>query len=439
MKNITNTCDTAGDFKKESIEKGYLRSKEKSTIGSQKGNEFSSEYSKGGNNEHNEKKVLGFIVKSDRCSKNRKKEDIKMKLSPKKKSSKQAKHRSRCSSIVRRTMVANAQSAIDQATKSVNDGINASRAAKRAHIKQVAAEVARIREDWRFEKETANEFLAEADKTRRVMLDLRSQIYSKYAQSKVDKERTDLQERLNALDKEIEFKSQVFVEHKKKVKEDEDKRRRISVAVRTKIRKERRENESKIYLETIQEQHEKLEHKWAGERDAEEYKKKCEQEKRESLAFRNADGRRQRQEEEERIAEARLAEHQSLEHKWAGERDAEEYKKKCEQEKRESLAFRWREHSYHIEVMKELANLMKEKENESLVLKWAAQDDVKEYLKDQAEERRKSLSWRNQEAKRHRELEEKRKSEDIEEKHAAETLKALCKFLHSILIRRSSE
>ena len=89
--------------------------------------------------------------------------------------------------------------------------------------------------------------------------------------------------------------------------------------------------------------------------------------------------------------------------------------------------------------MKELANLMKEKENESLVLKWAAQDDVKEYLKDQAEERRKSLSWRNQEAKRHRELEEKRKSEDIEEKHAAETLKALCKFLHSILIRRSSE
>jgi hypothetical protein len=431
LKNITNTCEPFRELKNEAIVKVHYSSRPKESVGSQKTNEFCDEYPKDGNRSH-EKLTSGFTWNSDAGSKDKKKVDcIRTKMSPIKKSGKQVKYRSRCSSLIRQTMAAKAQSAIEQATKSVNDGINASRAAKRAHIKQVAAEVARIREDWRFEKETASDFFAEADKTRREMLDLRSQIYSKYAQSKVDKDRSDLELRLNDIDKEIEFKSKVFVEHKKKLKENEEKRRRISVAVRTKIRKERKDKECKMQLETIEEQHNKLEHKWAGERDAEEYKKKCEQERRESFAFRNAVGRHQRQEEEERSAAERLAEHQSLEHKWAGERDAEEYKKKCEKERRESLAFRWREHSYHLDVMKELTSIMKEKESESLVLQWAAQDDVKQYLKDQDEERRKSFAWRNQEGKRHRELEETWKSEEIERKNAAEKLKSLCKFLTS--------
>jgi len=50
------------------------------------------------------------------------------------------------------------------------------------------------------------------------------------------------------------------------------------------------------------EQHDSYELKWAGENDTEEYKKKCEKHRRESFAFRNAEGVRQRLEKEENDA-----------------------------------------------------------------------------------------------------------------------------------------
>ena len=67
--------------------------------------------------------------------------------------------------------------------------------------------------------------------------------------------------------------------------------------------------------------------------------------------------------------------------------------------------------------MEELKCLAKEQENESFVLKWAAQDDVKEYLERCAEERRKSLAFRNKEGKRHRDLEEQWRLEELEKAH----------------------
>ena len=87
-------------------------------------------------------------------------------------------------------------------------------------------------------------------------------------------------------------------------------------------------------------EHESYELKWAGERDADDYEKQMAQERRESLAFRNAEGRRIRDVEQTMKADDWTSEHESYELKWAGERDADDYKKQMAAERRDSLAFR---------------------------------------------------------------------------------------------------
>lgn len=456
------------------------------------------------------------------------------KSSPVKRHVTKSKFRSNASSVARKNQVSRAQNAIKLATESVNQTLNASRVAKIDHHRNVAAEVSRLRDQWLAEKEEAARFYSEVESTKREMLQLRSQLATQYAQNKADSERNRLQQRLNELDKEIQFKSDVYVQHKQKLKEDVDSRRRMSSQLKARFWNERRMNTAKIEMERIQEEHERLEHKWAGERDAEEYKlrcmrerresfafrnaegrrqrmeeeerralelvaehkryelkwaaekdaeeylnkcqmerresfafrnaygrrqrmeeqerrakekmeehmrlelkwegerdaeeyrKQCERERRESFAFRNAEGRRQRIEEEERRAKEQLEEHLRLEYKWDGERDAEDYRKRCEKARRESLAFRGQEVVRHRAVMEELRLIAKEKEHESYVLKWAAQDDVKEYLGKVAEERRKSLAFRNQEGKRHRDLEEIWKCEELERQHELELTRSAC-------------
>ena len=321
------------------------------------------------------------------------------------------------SSNSRRMKASEAQNAIIKATESVNETLNASRAAKQDHFNHVSNEVSKLRAEWLAEKEEASKFYADMEKTKREMLDLRSQLSTQYAQNKAENDRMRLQKRLNDIDREIKFKSDVYVEHKKKLKDSADKRRRMSTALKKKIFVEKMEATERIRLENLIEEHERLELKWEGERDAEEYKKKCEEERRQSLAFRGRETVRQRMEEEERKVQDLNNRHNSYELKWDGERDAEEYKKKCEEERRQSLAFRGREHVRHRAVMEELKCLAKEQENESFVLKWAAQDDVKEYLERCAEERRKSLAFRNKEGKRHRDLEEQWRLEELEKAH----------------------
>jgi hypothetical protein len=134
-------------------------------------------------------------------------------------------------------------------------------------------------------------------------------------------------------------------------------------------------------------------------------------------------------EEEEQKAKEQYEEHLRLEHKWEGERDAEEYRKRCEKARRESLEFRGQEVVRHRAVMEELRLIAKEKEHESYVLKWAAQEDVKEYLRQVAKERRESLAFRNQEGKRHRDLEEIRKCEELEKRHELELTRSACKLV----------
>lgn len=339
------------------------------------------------------------------------------KTSPVKKHVTKTKFRSNASSLARKTQASIAQNAIRLATESVNETLNASRIAKIDHHRNVAAEVSRLRDEWLAEKEAAERFYSEVENTRREMLQLRSQLASQYAQNKADSERNRLQQRLNALDREIQFKSDVYVEHKQKLKENEDNRRRLSTQVKAQIWNERRANAAKIEEERLQAEHERLEHKWAGERDAEEYKKQCMRERRESYAFRNAEGRRQRMEEEERKALELIAEHKRYEFKWAGEKDAQDYLDKCRMERRDSFAFRNAEGLRQRKEEEERKSKEKMEEHERLELKWQGEKDAEEYLKNCARERRESFAFRNAEGRRQRMEEEERKAKEQYDEH----------------------
>ena len=115
--------------------------------------------------------------------------------------------------------------------------------------------------------------------------------------------------------------------------------------------------------------------------------------------------------------------------KWAGENDTEEYKKKCEEQRRESFAFRNAEGVRHRAVMEELKILNREKETESFLLKWAGENDMKQYLDNEAQLRRDSFAFRNKEGKFQRELEQAEMSIQIENSHKENELQSACEYI----------
>ena len=129
------------------------------------------------------------------------------------------------------------------------------------------------------------------------------------------------------------------------------------------------------------------------------------------------------------VFESEQMEHESYELKWAGEKDAEAYKKKLEQERRDSFKFRNEERVRHAKVMEELKSIAREQETESLMLKWAGEEDAKAYLAQLEEERRQSFKLRNKEGRRHRELDEEAHHQAVQEAHNDEMLQAACKSL----------
>jgi len=194
-----------------------------------------------------------------------------------------------------------------------------------------------------------------------------------------------------------------------------EQERRESFAFRNQEGRKHREVLDGMKSEHLSADHESFELKWAAEKDAEEYKRQCERERRESFAFRNKEGRKHRKVEERMKSEQLSADHESFELKWAAERDVDQYLKNCEDERRLSLQWRGQESVRHRGVMEELRSIMSQKDHESMVLKWAAEDDVKEYLDKCASNERASLVFRGKEARLRRLKEEDWKSQELEE------------------------
>ena len=86
--------------------------------------------------------------------------------------------------------------------------------------------------------------------------------------------------------------------------------------------------------------HESYEEKWAGEKDADEYKKLTAEKQRERFAFQNTEGKCQRDVQTEMEADGSNRENESYDLKWNGGSDAKDYKKKIAKERRERFAFR---------------------------------------------------------------------------------------------------
>jgi hypothetical protein len=360
---------------------------------------------------------------------------------------------------------------------SVNPTINGVRRSKEENLKETMISVAELRDQRRREKEEVAAFNVKAEQTRREVIELRKKLSERFRQAKVDREQRLREEHLARIENEIKFKSKVHVEHKQTLKELEETRRRMSVEDRAKLRQNHRKGEERLKLLSIQEdqalfeerhessfagrtarlenssirresfafrngdarrirelfaqreagrmheEHESYELKWAGERDADEYGKLMSQERRDSLAFRNAEAKRIRDFGNHQNSVAQQKETESYELKWAGERDADEYGKLMSQERRDSLAFR----NADAKRIRDFETQMKadehHEEHESYELKWAGERDADEYGKLMSQERRDSLAFRNAEAKRIRDFETQMKADEHHKEHESYELK----------------
>ena len=172
--------------------------------------------------------------------------------------------------------------------------------------------------------------------------------------------------------------------------------------------------------------------KWAGDSDAEYYKKKIAKERRKSFAFRNAEGKRHKDLQAEKDADDLQQVHESYTLKWNGENDSRSHKQHMEKERRQIFSFRRKEGALHRAVIEEIKSLAREKEHEYLMLKWAREQDVKEYLAGLEQERRDYLAFRNAEGKCYREIEEEEIQQKVQEASQEEVLQAACKFFREV-------
>jgi hypothetical protein len=392
-------------------------------------------------------------------------------------------------SPLRRDLVKRTQAAISTATtsvnqslnvRSVNKSLNATKKAKNNAFQEKANQTKKVRFQWQEEFAEAKSFNTTTEENRRQILHIQRKIASQHFKNKAHKDEVKKQKRIALAEENIQFNSEVFRDHQKKLKEERDTERKQSMDTRAKLRVNKREGEERLQImkgeeeqaifevrydlhkaqveakkesadqrrqsflfrggdakrirnlrsewkeEDIKSGHESSELSRAAERDADNYKKKMDEERRQSLAGRGHELRRQREEQMEQLAKQMSEDQQSYELKFAGERDANAYREKMNEERRKSLAGRNKESARHGEVMKELRNIFQEREAESYVLKWAGDNDAKAYLAKVAEERRQSLHMRGQEHRRQRQYDDEQNKQEVMNALADGALQSEC-------------
>lgn len=287
---------------------------------------------------------------------------------------------------------------------------------------QLEAERAREHQSHELEWEAERDAAAcrrRLEVERRKSLELRNLDASRQRKEEMERESQELKYQHASF--ELKWAGEKDAEMYRKRLEQE---RRVSLEGRNLEAHRQRREEQKQRSEELMAKHASFELKWAGDRDAGAYRKQLDDERRESLAFRNQEGRRQRHLTESQRAKERDAEHASYELKWAADRDVEAYKCEMQKERRESLERRNKERRHHAEVMQELQAIAREAETESLVLKWSGEKDAKAYLAKLAEERRKSLQLRGEQVQHHRQVESIQREEELQRAHEDELLRS---------------
>ncbi|GAX10046.1 hypothetical protein FisN_25Lh103 [Fistulifera solaris] len=380
-------------------------------------------------------------------------------------------------SPVRRNLVKATQDAINQAAISVNQSLRAAHVSKVANHVQVTSSIAQERQGWKANKADAKKVSQLAHKARLQAISLEKELSSHLSRDRAKRRQNERSKKLHQIEKETEFKSQSFRDQQQRLKEDKEHRHRKSMAARALLRANYRQGKRKLQLQRIEEEkaifeerheasaalrqftqdnnekrrksfafrngdarrirelhaqleaqrlhdeHQSFELKRAGDKDAEAYKRKIEELRRESLASRNAEARKQREILKDMESENMMKEHKSYELKWAGEKDAEAYQTKLEEERRKSLAFRGDENRKQRQIMSESAENQARIEHESYELKWSGERDAEAYQRKQQEERRQSLEKRNAFAKKQREQIAAVATEALHHEHESYVLK----------------
>ena len=135
-----------------------------------------------------------------------------------------------------------------------------------------------------------------------------------------------------------------------------------------------------------------------------EYRKNIAEDWRDSLSFRNAEGKCQHDFQAELNADECHRVHESYELKWSGKRDADEYRKKFAKERRDIFALRNAEGKCLRDIQAEINADECQRAHERYELKCDGERDADEHRKQMREEQRKIFEFRNAEGKRQRDL-----------------------------------
>jgi len=163
--------------------------------------------------------------------------------------------------------------------------------------------------------------------------------------------------------------------------------------------------------------HESYELTAAGMRDADAYKGQMAEDERQDYEIRNLEGFAQKRLLEDQRQDQLHAEHESFELKWQGQDDAKAYQQHLRDERRKSFAARNENHSQQRKIIAEIEEIAKEKEHESMLLKWSAQEDGKAYRKRCDEERRMSLVGRGEQSRHEKTIDEENKMNALNQQH----------------------
>lgn len=365
--------------------------------------------------------------------------------------------------------------------KSINPSLNESRKAKEQVLRERAKKTKNVRFQWDQEKSGANSFYQKVEEQRRQILAVQRKLATAHFKEKARKDDAKKKTEIARAEQNYKFNSEVYADHQFKLKEERDMKRKMSIDARAKLRQNNREGEEKLQTmkrgeqdaifevrydlhrarnetvksnaearrksfqfragdakrvkeareqwrcEEMMNQHESFELKRAAAKDVEEYKKKMANGRRDSFKSRGLEARKRREEEKQQANAAMIAEYESYELKFGGERDADEYRKRMAEERRKSLAGRNKESARHAQVMQELRNIAHEEQAQSYMLKWTGENDAKQYIDKLAEERRKSLQFRGEEAKKHRAHEDEQHQKAVESALAEAALQSQCK------------
>jgi hypothetical protein len=325
--------------------------------------------------------------------------------------------------IRRRDLVKETQRAITNATISVNETLNAARAARKLKFQEKQRDTSRLRNQRKGEREEANQFHSEMQQNRQGLLSLQRQLSSRAIQARTRVEQERRSARLNTIMQESNFKSQIYRDHQRALKEERDKRRRDSTQARAKLRQNHREGEERLRAIQMEQDLAVIEERHEGYNASRHFQKSVAEARRKSFAFRSGDARRIRELYNRMQEVERQREHASFELKLAGERDAEAYKRKLEEDRRNSLAFRNKEGLRQRILLSDQQQMNLAQEHASYELKWAGEKDAEAYMRQMEEERRKSLEQRNKTSKQQADWKEEQRTKSVMEEHESILLK----------------